>query len=59
MDVSRITRGKIELHKQPVDLGPLLQAATPPGDIPYTVMMSTDAQCEAVGDICHRIYPLF
>ena len=29
------------------NLGPLLQAATPPDDIPYTVMMSTDAQCEA------------
>jgi CheY-like chemotaxis protein/two-component sensor histidine kinase len=27
MDVSRITRGKIELHKQPVDLGTLLQSA--------------------------------
>lgn len=27
MDVSRITRGKIELHKQPVDLSTLLQGA--------------------------------
>ena len=41
------------------NLGPVLQAATPPDDIAYTVMMSTDAQCETPGDICHRIYPFF
>ena len=49
--------GEREFSEQ--NLGPLLQAATPPDDIPYTVMMSTDAQCEAPGDICHRIYPFF
>jgi hypothetical protein len=41
------------------NLGPLLQGATPRDDIPYTVMMSTDAQCETPGDVCHRIYPFF
>jgi pimeloyl-ACP methyl ester carboxylesterase len=41
------------------NLGPTLQAATPPDDIPYTVMMSTDAQCEEPGDICHRVYPFY
>jgi pimeloyl-ACP methyl ester carboxylesterase len=49
--------GEREYSEQ--NLGPVLQAATPPDDIAYTVMMSTDAQCETPGDVCHRIYPFF
>lgn len=40
-------------------LGEVKQAASPPGGVPYVVMMSTIAQCASTTDICGRIYPLY
>jgi hypothetical protein len=40
-------------------LGKVKQAASPPKDVPYVVMMSTIAQCESPTDICGRIYPYY
>ena len=40
-------------------LGSVKQAATPPDDVPYVVMLSTIAQCGSPNDICGRIYPFF
>jgi pimeloyl-ACP methyl ester carboxylesterase len=40
-------------------LGAEKQAATPPDDVPYVVMMSTIAQCASSTDICGRVYPLY
>ena len=40
-------------------LGSVKQAATPPDDVPYVVMLSTIAQCGSPSDICGRIYPFF
>ena len=40
-------------------LGSVKQAATPPDDMPYVVMLSTIAQCGSPTDVCGRIYPFF
>ena len=40
-------------------LGSVKQAATPPDDVPYVVMLSTIAQCGDPNDVCARIYPFF
>ena len=40
-------------------LGSVKQAASPPDDMPYVVMMSTIAQCAHANDICGRIYPVY
>ena len=40
-------------------LGVEKQAATPPGGVPYVVMMSSIAQCDSPTDVCGRIYPFF
>jgi hypothetical protein len=40
-------------------LGKIKQAASPPKDVPYVVVMSTIAQCASPKDICGRIYPYY
>ena len=40
-------------------LGSVKQAATPPKDVPYLVMLSTIAQCGSTSDVCGRIYPFY
>lgn len=39
--------------------GLMLQAAPPPADTPYVVMLSTIAQCGSPDDICGRFYPAY